>query len=211
MTSSEASLRHRADAVIDKMARCLDEDYLVSHIDVPIDRAVAEYSEPEVGLFSHQHLHHSLARFVAHLYAHGLPCPRRLSPAQSNNEAVALLEAAYEGACANGYFAAVVDASLAQPDGMEVVRARLAEALKAEWRRMHVRWVFAAALPPSDWELRSEIAAILLRRLRPWLPARMAQSPPARFADDIPALFTLYLDVNRQEQESIAWPTLSLS
>lgn len=198
MTSSEPSLRHQAEAVISSMAFYLNEDYLISHIDEPIDRAVASYSEDEVELSSHRRFHQSLARFVVHIYARGLPCPRTLSVSQSHDDAVALLEVAYEGACANGYFAAVLDALLAQPDGIEVVRGRLVEAVKAEWRRMHVRWVFAESLPPSDWSLRRETAAILLNRLRPWLPAEMAHSQPAQFADDIPTLFTHYMDVNGQ-------------
>ena len=201
MTSSEASLRRRAEAVIGKMACYLDEGYLDSHIDAPIDRAVASYSENDAKPASHQCFHRSLARFVAHLHAYALPCQRRLSAAQSNDEAVALLEAAYEGTCANGYFAAVLDAALARPDGMEEVQVRLAEALKAQLRRLHVRWVFAKALPLSDWDLRCEIAAVLLHRMKSLLPANMADSPPAQFADDIPMLFTLYLDVSRQHEE----------
>ncbi len=198
MSSSESGLREGAESVIDKMASYLDEEYVITHIDEPIDRAVAGFAWDDVHPFSHQRFHEVVARFVAHLYAHGLPCPRSLSPSQAHDEAVAVLEEVYEGTHDKGYVAAIVEAVRAQPDGLEVVLSRLADCIKDKCRRMHVRWVSVRFLASSDWALRCEVAAVLLDRLRPWLPEEMRGCRDAQFADDIPALLTDYLEVDGQ-------------
>ena len=147
MPSSDRSLRKRAEDVIRTMAAYLDERYVVAHIDEPIDRAVARFSADDARPFSHQRFHEVVAQFVTHLYAHGLPCPRTLSELQAHDEAVILLEQAYEGKYENGYDGAVLDAKLTHPYGWDVVFAALAEFAKVRWRGMHDRWVFARFLP----------------------------------------------------------------
>jgi len=198
MTSSDNHIQQRAENVISEITSSLNESYLISHIDEPIDHAVASFRWRQRPHYSHRWSNQILARFVAHLYGNGLPCPRQLSASQAYDEAVSLLEHIYEGTHANGYFAAVLDAAHAQPNGMELVLVRLAEAIKAKWRQMHVRWVFARALDPSDWALRCEIAAVLLDHLRSWLPEEMSHCHPSQFADDIPTLLSQYLDVDGQ-------------
>ena len=154
----------------------------------------------------HPHFHRVLAGFVAHVYAQGLPCRRRLSPSQARDEAVALLEYGYKGTCENGYFAAVLDAGRAQPNGVEVVLVQLGEAIKAGWRQMHVRWVFAKFLDPSDWPLCCEIASVLLERLRICLPEEISHWQPAQFVDEIPELLMQFVTMDSQLRQVSCGP-----
>jgi hypothetical protein len=174
----------------------LDEDYLIRHIDEPINRAAARFRHHAADQVSHERFHQVLARFVAHLYGYGMPCSVRLSRSQARDEAVALLEQLYNGPHANGYFAAMLDARQGQPPGMEVVLDRMVEAIKLRARDAHLRLVFSAILDPADWELRREIANILLDRCRPWMAEHMAGCTGAQFADDIPALLMHSLSID---------------
>ena len=200
MRSSDHDLQERANAAITRMAAYLDEDYLSRHIDASIDGAAVRFHYHAAGLISHGRFHQVLSRFVAYVYYHGLPCPVRLSRSQARDEAVALLEQLYRGSCAAGYFAAVLDARRDQPDGLEFVLATLAEAIKGRRRQLHLQWVFANFLDPSDWNLRCEIATLLLDRFRSWLPEHMAGSAGAQFADEIPTLLTHCLSIDAQLQ-----------
>jgi len=198
MTNSDPSLRERAKTVIAEVTALLNESYLARHIDEPIDRAAARFVWDDSLPFSHRQFHEVISRFVSHVYAHGLPCPRHLSLTQANDEAVAMLECAYEGTCTNGYDAAVMDSVRAQPNGLDIVLTRLTEAIKMMQRSMHVRWVFARRLDPSAWELRCEIATFLLDRYRPWLPQEMHGCAGVQFADEIPTLLRYGLDTDSQ-------------
>lgn len=170
----------------------------IHHIDEPIDRVVTDFCRQPEPHFSRQRFHQVLTLFVAHLFARGLSCPRRLTTAQAHDEAIALLEQDYRGTRANGYLAAVLDAAQAGPGWMDLVLARLAEAIKARWRHMHARWVYARFLDPLDGELRCAIAASLLARYGPRLPDPLTTGSGSQFADEIPALLSDGLNVDRQ-------------
>lgn len=204
MSNSDPALRQQAEAVIAWMAGRLDESFLVRQIDEPIDRAVADFTYDDSPVFLHHRFHRVLGRFVGHIYAYGSPCPRKLSEEQARDEAVALLENLYQGTLANGYDAALIEARRDPTQGLEMVFLRLAEALKARRRQQYIQAVFARCLDPADWPLRCQIAAILLQRLQPWLPAEMAEREPAQFVDEIPTLFNDTMTMNALLQQVCA-------
>ncbi len=94
--------------------------------------------------------------------------------------------------------AAVLDAAQAGPGWVGLVLVRLAEAVKVRRRHMHVSWVFARFVDPSDWELRREIAAILLARYGSRPPESIAEGSGGRFVDEIPKLLGQDLDADDQ-------------
>jgi len=198
MTNSDPSLQQRAEAVIREITAHVDEAYLVHHIDEPIDQVVIDLCRQAEPGFSRQSFHQVLSRFVARLFAYGLSCPRRLTASQARDEAIALLEQDYRGTRSSGYEAALLDAAQAGPGWVSLILVRLAEAIKIRRRRMHVGWVFARLLDPSDWELRREVAAHLLARCGSPPPGPLAKSPGGRFVNEIPILFGQDLEIDAQ-------------
>ena len=131
MRSSEQGLRERAQAVVARMAAHLQEAYLAARVDKPIDRAAQSFDYRGPRELSFRSFRAAVARFVAHIYAHGLSCPRELSPSQAEDEAITLLDSLYEGPRGRDFHAAFLDAVCSQPDGLTMVLARLTEGIKA--------------------------------------------------------------------------------
>jgi hypothetical protein len=196
MTRSDPSGDAEAREVLEVVIRRLDEDGLIARIDAPVDQAVARHEAPVNAVTVAEPIHRRLAPFVMHLYAHASPWPRHLSPQQAADEAVVLLETGDERP--NGYDTAVLDARFTEPDGLSVVRSRLAETVKRRWRYQYTQWVLAVHLPPMEWALRSRVAGLLLDRLDPWLPAEMDDRRPDRFVDALDHLIQIHLDLKRR-------------
>lgn len=182
-TMSSSCARTRAARVVSELKRLLDETRLAAVIDEPIDR-VAEALRHECAEANVvAGLHEVAARFVQRLHAEALPGKRELSAAQALDEAIALLERGYAGRAANSYFEAVLDATDESHAGIELVLARMADAVKAQRRALYVRWLIARHVDPADWELRCSLASLLLERCKLFLPPQLQACSPEQLAD----------------------------
>ena len=187
MTSFDAQ-HERAVKIVDQVITLLDETLLAQQIDEPIDRALQTFGCELDRPNGPRHFHEIVGRFVGHVYEQALACPRRLSLDRACDEALALLDEGYQNPHANGYCAARLDAVDPQA-GMQLVLARLADLIKTRQRQMRIRGALAWHIDWSDWQLKCQIASILLDRCRPFLPPDVRGCEPDRFADDLPELF----------------------
>jgi len=106
-------------------------------------------------------------------------------------EAMAILEERYLGPHARGYYAAFLDVSNSKLDGHEFILTQIAEIIKALAREKHLKWVYFSLIAPLDWLTRCQIAEILLKRWRPFLPLNIQQCSPAQLADHLADLINV--------------------
>jgi hypothetical protein len=202
MTSSDH--RPAAGSAIDRIVELLDEDRLHQIVDDRVDAAVASFRLPQLPNVTHGLFHRVLGDFVVHVHEHGLPVPKKLSHRQALAEAIALLDAGYEGIRCYGYEGACMDAMDPELDGMVLVLSGLTEVVKAMEREKYVRSIFAEALAPLDWQDRCRVAETLLKRLKAFLPPELLRCTPAQLADEIPALIHVALETDSALQRPSA-------
>lgn len=188
---STGSSRKKCSQILDRMLALLDDDYIHTTIDLPLERASQDfarikYAAPEDPRNSP--LLAQLGKYVRHVYAHGLRASRELSQHQAETEAVYLLERFYQAQTGRGYEAALLDAASGEAEGADYLRAFLLDVLKQEERRKHVRWVVDHSSDSQDWEQSQALLAVLIERFREVLPADLAEARPERFADYFPQL-----------------------
>lgn len=182
--------RAEAENALAQVVEQLDEGLQYHLIDEPIDRAAAGAAAVHYDSVTHETLHRVLAELVRRLCQEGLGVPRCLSPAQAQDEAVFYLQHLYQGTADSGYEAAMAHGRLLD-DGLRVVVHHLVESLKAWRRQVHLMWVRTRIVGGLDWAVRCQMAAILLERLEPYLPANVKSMDPARFAEDPLALLEM--------------------
>ena len=200
-TQQDDSVRLRAIEIIETVMGLLDEAFMARQFDEPIARAAGAFECAEPVRYSYAVFLQTVADCVRHLYEHGLAGHRRLSDSQARDEAVALLEQAYQGSDADGYEAATVDAADPSQAGIQAVVATLAEALKERERRAYVRWVMALHIDAADWNTRCAMAAVLLERLAECLPPDVRGCSPEQLADHVSRLLLADVATSRQLQQ----------
>jgi hypothetical protein len=192
--SSTGFTRKKCEQIIDRMLALLDDDYIHTTIDLPLERTSQDFARikhapPEDPRNSP--LLVQLGEYVRHVYAHGLRAPRELSQHQAETEAVYLLERFYQAQTGSGYAAALLDAASGEAEGADYLRAFVLDVLKQEERRKHVRWVVDHSSDSQDWEQSQTLLTALIERFREVLPAELAEARPERFADYLPQLLLI--------------------
>ena len=76
--------------------------------------------------------------------------------------------------------------------GIYVVLTGLAEAIKDQVRQTYIRAQFVLTVPVNDWPLQREIAAILLKRYKPYLPPQLKNAAAAQIVSQIPTIIQNY-------------------
>jgi len=193
--------RRQAVRVIEQITALLDETRLAQAIDEPIDTATEAYCCHVGTPDSCRQFNDIISEFVFHVYKNAQACPRKLNRSQACDEAVDLLEQAYEGTHANGYHAALLDATDTSQGGMDVVLSRITDIIKSRLRQNYRRWVFAHCIDPGDWRAKCDIAAILLDRCSPLPPGKQGSYCAEQFVDHIPELFEAVLSIEQLEQQ----------
>ena len=184
-------IKIRAAEIFKIMQTLLDEKHLAETIDRPIDEAAGSFQYEVEYPVSSKEFHKIVAQFMEAIYENGLGTFAKPDPLSS---ALALLEKHYQGVYASGYAAARIEANDTEHGGMDSVLQRFAESIKTLERAKHARAVFVRHLDPDDWEMRCEIAKLLLEYCQPFLPPQMCHCVPSQFADDIPLLMNIYLN-----------------
>lgn len=190
-------------SVIDRIKMLLAEQRLHEAIDAPLDEAAASFQPLATPTASRESFHRVLGDFVTHVYERGLPMPKKLSRQQALAEAIALLEAGYQGVRCYGYEGAYRDAMDPALDGTVLVLSELNEIIKTIEREKYLQWVFAEVLAPLDWLSRCRVAQTLLDQLRPFLPAEVLRFTPAQLADEIHHLITADLENGPEPQHGV--------
>lgn len=201
-------MQGRVEELLDQVADLLDEQTMARQIDDPIDEALEQFGHVEHEPYSHQRFIEVTARFVHHVYEHALSPNRKLTLSQARDETVALLGRAYMGTRASGYDGAIVDAADPSGPGLELVLARIAEAIKRERHHMHTRWIESRYVDSADWPTKCAMASILIQRCREFLPPELQDCPPEQLAEDVFDLLALHLGTTSRAQAASAafWP-----
>lgn len=194
MTNSE---RKRAEAVIEEVFEKTSEEYLQLRIDEPIEKTAASFEFDRTAPVTHQTFTQVTRDFVRKLYENGLGCWQKMSAEAALAEAVAILEGGYQAAHGQGYYAAFLDASNPNLNGLESVLAQMASHITVMARERHIRWVCASRIELSDWPTRCLIAEILLQRWEPFLPENVRTCSPAQLAHHLPELINVVLSIDR--------------
>jgi len=181
MTNSNTKLK--AEKILNKILQLLDEDLLKVQIDERINKAITTFKFNSEKQFSLQTFHKVISDFIKHLYENSLILPKKLSPSQACSEAISILEQHYQGAHSNGYYAAYLDASNPQINGIKLVLTSLEEIIKIIERQKYIKWVFTTNINPSDWQTKYFITEVLIERFRPFLPHSILKCPIAQFVD----------------------------
>ena len=195
MTNSED--KRKAAAIIEEVFEKTSEEYLQSRIDEPVEKAAASFDFDQDFQITHQTFTQVITDFVRHVYKQGL-CPRQeMSEAEACAEAIAILEEGYQAAHGQGYYAAFLDASNPNLNGLEYVLAQMAGCIIAMARTKHIRMVCASRMELADWPTRCLIAETLLKRWESFLPNNLRGCSPAQFAHHLSQLINLELSTNR--------------
>ena len=197
MTCSDPAYRHAAQTIA-QLEALLDEERIARQIDEPIDRATAEFSAADNSEYSWDEFLRVTGQFVQHLYEKALPCVRRLSLSQARAEAIALLEPAYQGTYADGYYGALLDAADPRQPGLHLVLARMAELVKTRQRQTYVRYEVARHIGQADWHTKCALAAVLIERCRQWMPPEFRRFPPEQVVDYVAELLAIDLATSSQ-------------
>ena len=200
---------HHAARIIARLETLLDEEQIARHIDKPIDKAAAEFNGVHDSEYSWDRFQSVTAEFVRHLYEKALPSMRELPLAQARDEAIALLEPAYPGTYADGYYGALLDAADPCQSGLDLVLVRMAELAKTRQREMYVRYVAVRHIGGEDWGTKCAMAAVLIERCREYLPPELQNGPPDQWADHVGELLAIDMATSSQLHPFPAHPTNS--
>ena len=195
MTNSEG--RRKAATIIEDVFEKTDEDYLQLHIDGPIEKAVGSFEFDRDAPVTHQTFTRVTGDFVCHVYEQGLHFWQKMSAKEACAEAVSILEEGYQAPHGQGYYAAFLDASNTNLDGLEYVLAQMAGCIIAVARARYMRWICASRMELADWPTRCLIAEALLKRWEPFLLPNVRECPPAQLAHHLSELITLVASTDR--------------
>jgi len=181
MTNFNSKLK--AEKILNKILQLLDEELLKKQLDERIDRAITTFQFDSQKQFSLQTFHKVISDFIKHLYEHSVILPKKLSPSQACSEAISTLEQYYQGSHSNGYYAAYLDASNSQINGIQIILTSLGEIIKIIERQKYIKWVFSSNIDPSDWQTKCHITEIFIERFKSSLPYFVLKCPTAQLAD----------------------------
>jgi hypothetical protein len=185
-------LKKRAGETIERIMTELDPDRIKSRFDDLIGKAARDFDYGPKCPITHKEFHQIVADFVRQVYEKGIGASCLLADPLA--EAIWLLEAGYQSAVyGTGYIAALLDANDPAEGGMQTVLTALAESIKGIRRQEYTRAVFARYLHGCTWNMRCEIAQVLLEDYRAFLPERLGKCTPEHLADEIPSLISIII------------------
>lgn len=180
-------ITERAKETIEIIAAKLDQNLIKNRFDEPIAKAAKHFKFKAECPITHKAFHKVIANFVEHIYAKALKASWKLTDPLV--EAIFLLENHYNSTMyGEGYTAAILDADDAEAGGIRIVLTNLAESIKDIERRKYINGVFTWHLYSNDWDIRCEIARLLLEEHRQFIPERLQKCSPAQLVKEIPSI-----------------------
>jgi hypothetical protein len=168
----------------------LDPNQIKGRFDDPIDKAAMEFDFEPACPISHKEFHQIVARFVREVHDRALAASWTLTDPLA--KALSILENNYQSAVyGTSYVAALLDANDPAEGGIQTVLTNLTETIKDMERNHYTRSVFAWHLNGCSWKLRCEIARVLLKDYRAFIPERLGNCTPAQLVDAIPSLISM--------------------
>lgn len=202
MTSSDPD-NEAASELLTLLTDLLAEETLRHRIDEPVDAALAEYKHPETSECSQEVFHRNVADLLVHLRDRAWATGKGRAAA-SLDDAISLLEREYRGTYFDGYDGALQDTVDPSLPGLELVLARMAEAVKTQCRRTYIQWIMGRYVTCADYDTRCSLTALLMDRCREWLPQELQRCPPEQMVGCIPELLSIELSMRRGVQSELA-------
>ena len=185
-------IAERARQTIEIVTVKLDQRLIKSRFDEPVAKAAEQFEFEATFPITHIAFHKIISGFVEYIYENAFGASWMLTDPLA--EAMFLLENHYRSEIyGTGYTAAILDADDTAESGIQTVLSGLAEAIKDVERQKYVRGVFAWHVLGADWNLRCEIARILLEDYKLFMPERLCKCVPAQLVDQIPAIMNIHI------------------
>jgi len=132
-----------------------------------------------------------IGNFIHHLQERDIGIKKKLSELQAQSEALAILDQHYRNSTSQGYYAAFLDATNPDLDGLNVIISQMADIIITVERKKHIDWVYTARIESLDWKEKTEIVDVLLESWEPFLPPSILGCSPAQLADHLPQLINI--------------------
>ena len=183
-------------ARLDRFLEHIEPIQLSQKFDEPIDLASEDFIFPEMPCKSIAEFLTMLAEFVRNVHKAASSGLETLSTQEAKAEALFILDSAYENSSARGLFAAFLDHSNSEFDGLSAVRHTITLEYKSRVKARYSQWLISGLIDPLDWESRVELAELLLRTLSAYVEDNAWVKNAERMAHEIPTLLSLLLEVN---------------
>lgn len=187
----------RAAAIIEEVFEKTSEEYLKLRIDEPIEQAASKFEFDREAPVTNEIFNQITSDFVRHIYERGMRCRQELSVTEAGVETVAILEEGYQSSNGRGYYAAFLDASNPQLNGLECVLVQMADLIVMKARAKHIRGVCVSRMELADRPTRCLIAEMLMERWKPFLHQNIRGCSPEQFAYHLSELIYLGISTNR--------------
>ena len=181
----------KAEKIISEILHLTDEKYLCSRINHPIEQAVLSFEIEGKDPVTQQRLLFVIGNFIHHLQERDIGIKKKLSELQAQSEALAILDQHYRNSTSQGYYAAFLDATNPDLDGLNVIISQMADIIITVERKKHIDWVYTARIESLDWKEKTEIVDVLLESWEPFLPPSILGCSPAQLADHLPQLINI--------------------
>ena len=168
--------------VLSKLVIELQDVSAISAITERIDRAFHSFGPTQLGILSHCDFIDTVARFMRHVYEHGLAMPSIITHSVALSEGLDLLDRFYESGEMRGLEAAYLDVYDADGRGVEFVLRQLAETVKEREVHRYRNSLFLMAIDPTEAEEHMRIVKSLAERYSHMLPTSLTGENPWRFA-----------------------------
>ena len=176
--------RKELNQILNETLRLLNARTIRQGIDEAVDAAASTFKHVGcIPVGNHNAaLIEAAGEFIAHIYRHGLACPRSLAPDQAKAEALFLLEHSCQGTNADGYEEALRDTVKYGAEGLRAALRGLADIIKQTQRQQYISWVLNTRVRQLDWNTRKDLAALIIERWGICLDDDIAQSSPTALA-----------------------------
>lgn len=174
--------------ILEVILDLLDEETVVQKLDTPLDRAVQMFQLDVTIPITHSEFNRVIAAFIHHLYEKGIRLPRSLSYQEALAEAVFILNRYYDNDEAQDYDGALLDVVEKSIEGLEMVLAQMAVAVRTQERIKYINWVFACHIESLNWEARQNLVSSYLRQNEAFLPDDLLHMDPAQISTEFRSL-----------------------
>lgn len=185
MTRSDTDRQpEHAGRILGFLRHHLADSTLTALIDDPIDLAVRAFQAPDRPVASQGDFLDLAAGFLGHVCSTAFPAGQQLSPLQARAEAIGVFEQGFPG----GFRGALWEAK--HPLGLEPVGIveELTALLKTRLRKVHAQWIFACVLGDLDWQMRCQLAGLILKGWGDRRPPELLAASSEQYADHLALL-----------------------
>ena len=180
-------IQEQARETLEIIMAKLDQNLIKCKFDEPISEAARQFKYQVESPMTYKVFHKIIADFVEHIYTRALNASWMLTDPLI--EAIFLLENYYSSTMyGTGYTAAMLDADDPETGGIQNVLSNLAEIIKDIERQKYIEGVFIWHLYSNNWDVRCEIARILLQDYRNFIPEKLQKCIPGQLVDEIPLI-----------------------